>query len=152
MLLNFIKNNKGEPNNNITQAYLNYINEYVFLIQRNTLSYVQYNEEINEPKISFISTVFNKEKYLSQLITSIQNQMLKEFEIIFIDDCSDDKSVKIINRFKKMDKRIKLIKNKINRGTLYSRSQGAIHSKGEYIIFIDSDDLILQDGIYNSYI
>ena len=44
-----------------------------------------------------------------------------------------------------------MIKNNQNRGTLYSRSQGAIHSKGEYIIFIDSDDLILQKGLYNSY-
>jgi glycosyltransferase involved in cell wall biosynthesis len=77
--------------------------------------------------------------------------MLKEFEIIFVDDGSKDKSVKIINKFKKIDKRIKLIKNKVNKGTLYSRSQGAIHSKGEYVIFIDSDDLVLQQGLYNSY-
>lgn len=44
-----------------------------------------------------------------------------------------------------------MIKNKKNKGSLYSRSQGALHSKGEYIIFIDSDDLVLRDGIYNSY-
>ena len=44
-----------------------------------------------------------------------------------------------------------MIKNKENRGTLYSRYQGALHSKGEYIIFIDADDLVLQDGLYNSY-
>ena len=77
--------------------------------------------------------------------------MLKEFEIIFIDDCSNDNGVKIINQYIDIDKRIKLIKNQINKGALYSRSQGAIHSKGEYIIFIDSDDLVLQNGLYNSY-
>ena len=44
-----------------------------------------------------------------------------------------------------------MIKNKNNRGTLYSRSQGVIHSNGEYIIFIDPDDLVLQKGLYNSY-
>ena len=77
--------------------------------------------------------------------------MLKEFEIIFIDDCSNDNGVKLINEYIEIDKRIKLIKNKINKGALYSRSQGAIHSKGEYIIFIDSDDLVLKNGIYNSY-
>ena len=38
-----------------------------------------------------------------------------------------------------------------NKGALYSRSQGALHSKGQYIIFIDSDDLVLRNGIYNSY-
>ena len=78
--------------------------------------------------------------------------MLKEFEIIFIDDCSNDNGVKLINEYIEIDKRIKLIKNKINKGALYSRIQGAIHSKGEYIIFIDSDDLVLRNGIYNSYI
>ena len=77
--------------------------------------------------------------------------MLKEFEIIFIDDCSNDNGVKLINEYIEIDKRIKLIKNKINKGALYSRIQGAIHSKGEYIIFIDSDDLVLRNGIYNSY-
>ncbi len=77
--------------------------------------------------------------------------MLKEFEIIFVDDCSTDKSVKAINKYRKIDKRIKLIKNKVNKGTLYSRSQGVIHSKGEYVIFIDSDDLVLQQGLFNSY-
>ena len=44
-----------------------------------------------------------------------------------------------------------MIKNKINRGTLYSRIQGVLQSKGEYIIFIDSDDIILKNGIYNAY-
>ena len=44
-----------------------------------------------------------------------------------------------------------MIKNKINKGTLYSRIQGAFKSKGEYILFIDSDDLILKEGLYKSY-
>ena len=51
----------------------------------------------------------------------------------------------------KTDKRIKLIKNKINRGSLYSRYKGAIMAKGKYIIFVDSDDIILQNGINNAY-
>ena len=107
--------------------------------------------DIFVPKISFIIPVFNKEKYLKSLIISIQNQLIKEFEIIFIDDCSSDQSIKIINKYSSIDRRIKLIKNKENRGTLYSRSQGCLHSKGEYIIFIDPDDLVLKDGLYNSY-
>ena len=107
--------------------------------------------DLTKPKISFVATVFNKEKYLSSFILSIQNQKLKEFELIFVDDCSTDKSLKIINNFKYNDKRIKLIKNKKNRGSLYARYNGAIHSKGEFIIFVDSDDIILKNGISNSY-
>ena len=112
---------------------------------------INYNSYIINPKISFVSPVFNKSKYLEPLIISIQHQLLEEFEIIFIDDYSTDDSVKIINNFSSIDKRIKLIKNKRNKGTLYSRCQGSLKSLGEYIIFIDSDDLLLKDGLFNSY-
>ena len=149
-LYDFIKKNKKSIINE-DQPSLNPIEDYVNLILEKKINYVHCNEEINIPKISFITSIFNKEKYLEPLIISIQNQMLKEFEIIFIDDCSNDNGVKLINEYIKIDKRIKLIKNKINKGALYSRIQGAIHSKGEYIIFIDSDDLVLRNGIYNSY-
>ena len=71
--------------------------------------------------------------------------------MIFVDDCSNDKSIRIINKFKYKDKRIKLIKNKKNKGSLYARYIGAIYSKGEYIIFVDSDDIILKKGILKSY-
>lgn len=149
-LYDFIKKNKKSIINE-DQPSLNPIEDYVNLILEKKINYVHCNEEINIPKISFITSIFNKEKYLEPLIISIQNQMLKEFEIIFIDDCSNDNGVKLINEYIEIDKRIKLIKNKINKGALYSRIQGAIHSKGEYIIFIDSDDLVLRNGIYNSY-
>lgn len=96
-------------------------------------------------------SVFNKEKYLKSFISSIQMQDLKEVEIIFIDDFSLDKSYKIINNFKKRDKRIKLIKNKKNMGSLYSRAIGGKIAKANYVIFLDSDDIILKKGILNAY-
>ena len=137
--------------NNNNKSYLNSLKEYIDLINQNKLKAIDYHYEINKPKISFISPVFNKEKYLNSLILSIQHQRISDFEIIFIDDRSTDKSINIINKFSEIDNRIKLIKNKSNKGTLYSRSQGALLSKGEYIIFIDSDDLVLREGLYNSY-
>ena len=78
-----------------------------------------HNNENNTPKISFISTVFNKENYLERLIKSVQNQIIKEFELIFIDDFSTDNSVKIIEKFMHYDDRIKLIRNKKNKGTFF---------------------------------
>ena len=110
-----------------------------------------YHYNIFKPQISFVASVYNKEKYLTSFITSIQNQNLKEFELIFVDDNSTDNSIKIINNFMKKDKRIKLIKNKKNMGTLFTRYNGAIYAKGEYIIFVDSDDIVLKEGISNSY-
>ena len=80
-----------------------------------------------------------------------QYQILKEFEIILVDYFSSDNSTKIINEFQKKDKRIKLIKNKRNMGALYSRCNGAIKANGEYIIFVDPDDMVLKEGLINSY-
>ena len=127
------------------------INQYVKLLRENYFHNKIYNNETLKPKVSFIATVYNKEKYLNSFISSIQNQDLKDFEIIFVDDCSMDNSIKIINEFEKKDKRIKLIKNKENKGALNSRYKGALYSKGEYIIFVDSDDIILKKGIDKAY-
>ena len=112
---------------------------------------IKNNNIILKPRISFIATVYNKEKYLYSFISSIQNQLIKEFEIIFVDDCSTDNSTKIINEFMTKDKRLKLIKNKKNMGSLFGRSIGAINSKGEYILFVDSDDIILKEGLLKIY-
>ena len=103
------------------------------------------------PKISIISTIFNKSRYLNRLIKSVKKQMMEEFELILIDDFSEDDSVEIIKKIKRYDNRIKLIKNKKNKGTFFSRITGALLSKGEYIIWVDPDDIILQKGLYNAY-
>ena len=148
-LTRFIKYNEKYflPNNNIILSQLNYVR----LIKRKEIQTLTNFENVENPKISFISAVYNKEKYLDLLIISIQRLNITDIEIIFVDDCSEDKSIKIINSFRENDKRIKLIKNKFNRGSLYSRSIGAINSKGDYIVFVDSDDIILPKGISNAY-
>lgn len=125
--------------------------QYVKLLRENYFNNKIYYNETLKPKVSFITTVYNKEKYLKSFISSIQNQDLKDFEIIIVDDCSTDDSIKIIKEFGKKDKRIKLIKNKENKGALNSRYKGALYSKGEYIIFVDSDDIILKNGINKAY-
>jgi glycosyltransferase involved in cell wall biosynthesis len=124
---------------------------YVKLLKEGFFKNEIYFPEIIKPKISFISSVYNKEKYLSSFISSIQNQDLKDFEIILVDDCSTDNSIQIINELQTKDKRIKLIKNIKNQGALNSRFKGAMFSKGEYIIFVDSDDIVLKEGIIKSY-
>jgi glycosyltransferase involved in cell wall biosynthesis len=127
------------------------IKEYVNSLKNNLIKNdINYTEIVN-PKVSFIASVYNKEKYLASFISSIQNQLLKEFEIILVDDCSIDRSIDIINDFKNYDKRIKLIQNKKNMGSLFTRYNGAIHAKGEFIIFVDADDIILKEGIFKAY-
>ena len=109
-----------------------------------------YNK-FNKPKISFISPVFNQINVLSAFISSVQKQKLEDYELILIDDFSQDQSAKFIEENKKEDTRIKLIKNKKNMGTLYSRYIGQKIAKGLYSIFLDCDDIVLEDGIFNSY-
>lgn len=150
-LLRFIKYSQKPKNIKNNKTSLDSIRDYINLIKKRKLKKINYIYEINEPKISFIIPIFNKEKYLETLVLSIQHQIIEEYEIIFVDDCSNDNSIKVVNQFLKIDRRIKLIKNKNNKGTLYSRCFGALQSKGEYILFMDSDDLILQNGLYNVY-
>ena len=133
---------KYKRKKNITKYYfekdLPYIKEYVKSLRKGLFKEQIYNSSINNVKISFIATVYNKEKYINSFISSIQYQKLKEFELIFVDDCSTDNSFEIINNFTEKDKRIKLIKNEKNRGSLFSRYIGAIYAKGEYITIITS--------------
>ena len=151
-IIGYIKNKSQE---NLTkfpfEKYIPEIIKYINLLRKGNLKKNIYYYNINKPKISFIASVYNKEKYLESFIYSIQNQNLKEFELIFVDDCSTDESVNIIKEFKKKDKRIKLKINKKNMGSLYTRYKGAKYGKGEYFIFVDSDDIILKEGILNSY-
>ena len=110
------------------------------------------NLSAKNPKISIIIPIFNSEIYLLNIHYCIQNQTLKDIEIIYIDDCSKDNSTQLIQKLQKKDKRIILLKNKKNRGEFYSRNKAPMFCKGEYIQFIDSDDLIIYNILEKAYI
>ena len=102
-------------------------------------------KKAEKPKISIISAVYNKQKYILRFLRSIQNQNYDQIEIILIDDFSEDNTVNIIEKCQKEDKRIILIKNKKNKGTLISRNEGIIISRGKYILIPDPDDILSND-------
>ena len=99
---------------------------------------------MKNPKISVIMPVYNAEEFVEESIKSILNQSFKEFEFIIIDDKSTDSSLNIINKYKKKDKRIVLIKNKKNLAQALSRNKGLKKAKGKYIAVLDSDDLAVK--------
>ena len=103
------------------------------------------------PKISIIITVYNQEKYLKMIYASIQKQSLKDIEIIFVDDASTDNSSIIIKEFMKIDKRIIYVRNEENKRAFYSRNRGVLISRGEYILAIDPDDLLLNNILIKLY-
>ena len=91
--------------------------------------------------LSVIIPVYNVEPYLEQCLDSVINQTYKNLEIICIDDGSTDNSLKILEKFQKKDKRIKLIKQQ-NQGASVARNAGLDIATGEYIAFVDSDDYL----------
>jgi len=108
--------------------------------------------KLKNPDISIIATAYSKEKYISRFLRSIQNQNFDSIEIIIIDDFSDDNSIKNIKTLQKEDYRIKLIKNKNNKGTLISRNEGILLSRGKYIMTPDIDDIISHNIINQCFV
>jgi glycosyltransferase involved in cell wall biosynthesis len=73
---------------------------------------------------------------------------MDEYEIILVNDFSKDNSLEIIQKIQKYDKRIKIINNQKNMGTMYSRSIGALKAKGKYIFALDNDDIFFNENIF----
>ena len=98
------------------------------------------------PLISIIVPVYNVEKFLDKCIISILNQSYNNIEIILINDGSLDNSLAICEKYKKIDKRVKLF-NKKNEGVSSARNFGLVKSTGEFILFVDGDDYINENCI-----
>ena len=93
------------------------------------------------PKVSLIVPVYNVEKYLERCVESILVQSYKNLEIVLVDDGSTDNSGQICDKYKLKDERIAVI-HKENGGLSSARNAGIENSHGEYLGFVDSDDLI----------
>ena len=103
----------------------------------------------SQPKISVIIPIYNGGKYLNYSLKSVQEQQMKNIEIILVNDNSDDDTSKIIYNYMKYDKRIKLIENQENRRILFCKSIGALNARGKYIIELDQDDKFIRDDTFN---
>lgn len=91
-------------------------------------------------KVSVIVPVYNADKYLSNCIDSILEQTYQNIEVIIIDDGSSDNSSSICDEYKKIDNRIDVYHNQ-NSGVSVTRNFGLNKATGEYVVFIDSDDI-----------
>ncbi len=98
-----------------------------------------------EPLVSVIIPAFNGEKYIGDAIESILHQTYINWELIIIDDCSTDETLKIINSY--TDSRITLFCNKNNKGIAESTNKGIEKSKGKYIALLDDDDVAEYDRL-----
>ena len=104
------------------------------------------------PDVSVIITAYNQAHCFYSALRSVQNQSLKNIEIIIIDDCSLDNTSEVIEKYMKEDERIIYLKHESNDGKIKSRSDGIRMARGKYITIIDGDDALSNENIlYNSF-
>lgn len=96
------------------------------------------------PLVSVIIPAFNVESYIQQCIKSIQDQTVKEIEIIAVDDGSTDATGDILDALAQRDKKITVIHQE-NNGVSIARNKGLDVAAGEYVVFVDGDDFLARD-------
>ncbi len=96
---------------------------------------------MSPPLVSVVMSVYNEENYLKETIDSILNQTFSDFEFIIVNDGSTDGTVRLLNKYKEVDKRIKTISNQENIGIAGSTNRGIKYAAGKYIAIIDAGDL-----------
>ena len=93
------------------------------------------------PKVSIILPVYNAEKYLNECVDSVRNQTFPDWELIAVDDGSTDSSGNILDRYAKQDERIRVVHKK--NGRVWAARNDALEiAQGEWVAFLDSDDLL----------
>ncbi|WP_313367839.1 glycosyltransferase family 2 protein [Sphingobacterium mizutaii] len=101
-----------------------------------------------KPLISIIVPVYNAEKTLHICLDSLSSQTYKNLQIIFINDCSTDKSLQVLEKFRDQSQfDVEIIIHEVNRGVAAARNTGLDAVKGEYIYFVDADDAIDHDAL-----
>ena len=102
-----------------------------------------------KPNVSVVIPCCNCSKYILRAIRSIQNQDFSNFEIIIANDGSKDDTLTILQQLQKEENRIRIINNKVNMGTLYTRSIATLSAKGRYIFPMDIDDMFLDQDVFS---
>jgi len=123
--------------------YLNYEDAVIFFMRE---GFVLNNLK---PLVSIITPVFNASRFIKDCITSVKEQTYENWELILVDDCSKDDSVHIINEESADDGRIILVQLDKNGGAAAARNKALDMAKGEYVAFLDSDDIWLPEKLEN---
>ncbi len=100
-----------------------------------------------QPLVSVLMTVYNREKYIAEAIESVINSSYQNWELIIVDDQSKDRSVEIARSYEAIDTRIRVYVNDVNLGDYPNRNKAASYAKGKYLKYLDSDDLIYSHGL-----
>lgn len=97
--------------------------------------------------ISIIMATYNAEKTIRKAIDSVLSQTYTEWELLVVDDCSQDQTAAIVGDFSLKDSRVRLIQNEQNKGVSFTRKHGLQEAKGAWIAILDSDDAWMPDKL-----
>lgn len=100
--------------------------------------------------VSIITPTYNSEKFITETIQSVQNQTYQNWEMLIVDDYSSDKTVEMVQSFMDDDSRIHLIRLSKNSGASKARNEAIKNVQGDYMTFLDADDIWFPDFIQNS--
>lgn len=99
------------------------------------------------PIVSVLMTVYNREKYIRQAIESVLASSLRDFELVIVDDGSSDRSVEIAQSYAERDTRVRVHTNERNLGDYPNRNKAASLARGNYLKYVDADDMIYPHGL-----
>lgn len=108
---------------------------------------VKENSEPNSPLVSVLMTAYNRGEFIREAIVSVLASTYSNFELVVVDDCSSDSTLKIAEEFAITDSRIRVYKNDKNLGDYPNRNKAAAYAKGKYLKYVDSDDKIYPESI-----
>lgn len=100
-----------------------------------------------KPIISIITPAYNAAAYISAAIESVLAQTFSDWELIIVDDCSQDETASIVKTYVQKDERIQLLPLHENSGSAVARNTAMDHARGRYLAFLDSDDLWLPEKL-----
>ena len=125
--------------------------EIAFIQKCMTETKVKITEKVDEPKITILIPNYKKDTYVNRLIQSIQQQKMKDLEIIFVEDISYKRDFPKLDEISQRDKRITILKNDIGKGLLNSYIKGILNVKTKYMLILEEEDMLLPyfNDIYN---
>jgi teichuronic acid biosynthesis glycosyltransferase TuaG len=104
------------------------------------------NKEVNG-LVSIIMPAYNAARFIEESINSVLVQTYADWELLVVDDCSKDHTKQLVERFAHQDQRIKVLTHTTNQGVIAARNLALTHAQGQYIAFLDSDDLWLPNKL-----
>ena len=115
---------------------------------KNSINYNRDKIYNTHPYISVCIPAYNMEEYIERNLLSIINQSFQDFEIIIVNDASEDNTKNIISKIQSNDKRIKLLSHSKKLGVYRSRMESIINSRSKYVLLMDPDDMYLNENLF----